>query len=425
MPPQVLEPLGLPPLKDALEYVHNPPREAQLVELAAVPASGAAAARVRRAVGAPPQPEVDEAVGADPIRPGRSTMRTRLTAQFLQALPFSLTNAQARVLDEVEADLCTSAARRSPGSGRCRLRQDRRRARLRLRTPPVRAFRPYSWRPRSCSPNSTGATSVSGFIRCICPSHWCPARSLRKVRKSALEAIASGEVRIIVGTHALFQEGIDFAKLGADHRRRAASLRRAAASADCRKKGRKTGPLSASAHHDRDADSANARDDGVCRSRHLRDRRVAAGPHTGQDGRRARRASQTKSLRASRAACREGRQVYWVCPLIEESDEVQAQAAEDTAAALAEALAGSESRPRARAHAAREERRGNARLQGGQDSAARRDHGHRSRRGRTQRDPDGHRECRAHGPRAASPAARPSRARRGGQHLRAALSQPA
>jgi ATP-dependent DNA helicase RecG len=39
-----------------------------------------------------------------------------------------------------------------------------------------------------------------------------------------------------------------------------------------------------------------------------------------------------------RAACLDGRQAYWVCPLIEESDLLEAQAAEDTAAALAKAL---------------------------------------------------------------------------------------
>ena len=39
-----------------------------------------------------------------------------------------------------------------------------------------------------------------------------------------------------------------------------------------------------------------------------------------------------------RKACLEGRQAYWVCPLIEESDLLEAQAAEDTAAALATAL---------------------------------------------------------------------------------------
>jgi len=40
------------------------------------------------------------------------------------------------------------------------------------------------------------------------------------------------------------------------------------------------------------------------------------------------------------SACREGRQAYWVCTLIEESEELRAQAAEETAAQLAEALPG-------------------------------------------------------------------------------------
>jgi ATP-dependent DNA helicase RecG len=39
-----------------------------------------------------------------------------------------------------------------------------------------------------------------------------------------------------------------------------------------------------------------------------------------------------------RSACVAGRQAYWVCPLIEESEQLEAQAAEDAAAALAEAL---------------------------------------------------------------------------------------
>jgi ATP-dependent DNA helicase RecG len=39
-----------------------------------------------------------------------------------------------------------------------------------------------------------------------------------------------------------------------------------------------------------------------------------------------------------RSACLQGRQAYWVCPLIDESDEIPVQAAEETAAALAAAL---------------------------------------------------------------------------------------
>ena len=37
-----------------------------------------------------------------------------------------------------------------------------------------------------------------------------PART----RRSALEAVASGEIKLVVGTHALFQESMEFAKLG-------------------------------------------------------------------------------------------------------------------------------------------------------------------------------------------------------------------
>ena len=39
-----------------------------------------------------------------------------------------------------------------------------------------------------------------------------------------------------------------------------------------------------------------------------------------------------------RTACLRGRQAYWVCPLIDESEEMPYQAAEETAAALAAAL---------------------------------------------------------------------------------------
>ena len=39
-------------------------------------------------------------------------------------------------------------------------------------------------------------------------------------------------------------------------------------------------------------------------------------------------------------ACRAGRQAYWVCPLIDESEELRAQAAEETAASLSAALPG-------------------------------------------------------------------------------------
>jgi ATP-dependent DNA helicase RecG len=49
-----------------------------------------------------------------------------------------------------------------------------------------------------------------------------------------------------------------------------------------------------------------------------------------------------------RTACLAGRQAYWVCPLIDESEEMPYQAAEETAAALRQALAGAVRRTGAR-----------------------------------------------------------------------------
>ena len=48
--------------------------------------------------------------------------------------------------------------------------------------------------------------------------------------------------------------------------------------------------------------------------------------------------------------CRDGRQAYWVCPLIEESEELRCQAAEESAALLTEALPERARRPGARPH---------------------------------------------------------------------------
>ena len=128
---------------------------------------------------------------------------------------------------------------------------------------------------------------------------------------------------------------------------------------------------------------------------------------------------------AHRGACREGRQAYWVCPLIEESEELRAQAAEETAArsrrpcpACASAWCTGACRPPPRRSVMDE-------FKGGKRPAAGRHHRHRGRRRRAERQPDGDRERRAHRPGAAAPAARPRRSRRAGVQLRAAVPRAA
>ena len=104
IPAQVLESLALPSLREALQYVHRPPREAQLDELEdgrhptqrrlafeELLAHQASLRLMKRAARTDPAWPLD-----DP-----AAMAARLTA----ALPFALTRAQARALAEVEADL--------------------------------------------------------------------------------------------------------------------------------------------------------------------------------------------------------------------------------------------------------------------------------------------------------------------------------
>lgn len=78
--------------------------------------------------------------------------------------------------------------------------------------------------------------------------------------------------------------------------------------------------------------------------------------------------------RVRNACTHEGRQAYWVCTLIEESDLLEAQAAEATGRAEARA-AGAEYRPGARAHEVRREAGGDERVQAGRAASTGRHHG--------------------------------------------------
>src|SRR5262249_26584275 len=258
-----------------------------------------------------------------------------LEARFIQALPFSLTDAQARALKEVDADLdgslpmvrlvqgdvgcgktvvAAAAAARAAGSG----------LQAALMAPTeLLAEQHFANFCQWFRPLDLTVARVSGSQ---------PARE----RKSALETIASGEGRIVVGTHALFQEGIDFANLAliiVDEQHRLGVQQRLR----LQEKGRKLGrfphqlimtatpiprTLAMTAYADLDISVIDELPPG----------RTPIKTVVVPEERR------SEVVARIVQACRAGRQVYWVCPLIEESDELRSQAAEETAASLADAL---------------------------------------------------------------------------------------
>ena len=336
IPAEALRPLGLPSLQEALRYVHCPPRDADLVELA----SGRHPAQRRLAF----EELLAHHLSLQLIKHEARTEpasalddSAALERRFIEALPFAMTSAQARALREVNADLLLSrpmvrllqgdvgcgktvvagaAAARAAGSGR----------QVALMAPTEllaeQHFRNFdSW----FRPLGLDVALVIGSQ---------PART----RRSALETIASGEIRIVVGTHALFQEGMEFADLAlviVDEQHRFGVQQRLR----LHEKGRKNGrfphqlimtatpiprTLAMTAYADLDISVIDELPPGRTPVR------TVVIPEE-------KRAAVVKRIEE---ACREGRQAYWVCPLIEESEELRSQAAEDTAAALATALPG-------------------------------------------------------------------------------------
>jgi ATP-dependent DNA helicase RecG len=334
IPPQILAPLGLPPLKEALRYMHRPPREVRLEEFAAGrhPAQRRLAFEellahhlslklMKRAVQSDPGSMLDDPEG--------------VAERFLAALPFDLTSAQLRAFHEVRADLtagrpmlrllqgdvgcgktivAAAAAARAAGSGL--------QAALMA---PTELLAEQHWRNFRdwFHPLGMPVALVSGSQ---------PARA----RRSALAAIGAGDVRLIVGTHALFQEGIDFAQLAlviVDEQHRFGVQQRLR----LQEKGKKLGffphqlimtatpiprTLAMTAFADLDISVIDELPPG----------RTPVKTVVVPEQRR------SEIVMRIRDACRGGSLAYWVCPLIDESDELRAQAVEESAALLAAAL---------------------------------------------------------------------------------------
>ncbi|UYM18225.1 ATP-dependent DNA helicase RecG [Endozoicomonas euniceicola] len=157
-----------------------------------------------------------------------------------------------------------------------------------------------------------------------------------KKREKVLEEIASGEASVVVGTHALFQGDVDFHRLGLaiiDEQHRFGVHQRMA----LRDKGEKNGgqphqlimtatpiprTLAMSAYADLDCSVIDELPPG----------RTPVNTVVIGDDRR------EQVMHRLRAACLDGRQAYWVCTLIDESETLQCQAAEVTAEQLRETL---------------------------------------------------------------------------------------
>ncbi|MDH5632486.1 MAG: ATP-dependent DNA helicase RecG [Gammaproteobacteria bacterium] len=159
-------------------------------------------------------------------------------------------------------------------------------------------------------------------------------------RRDALAAIAEGEARVVIGTHALFQEDVHYHQLGmvvVDEQHRFGVDQRLAL---LRKSANGRGERIAAPHQlvmtatpiPRTLAQTVYADLDVSVIDELPPGRTPVTTVVIPDNRRG------DVVQRVRSACLGGRQAYWVCPLIEESEALQLQTATDMAEDLRQAL---------------------------------------------------------------------------------------
>ena len=333
LPPDIVRELGLPGLHEALQYVHRPPPDARLDVLAA----GRHPAQRRLAFEELLAHQLSlrqlrAAIRRDPAFPVRAP--GTLAARLLAGTGFTLTGAQERVLRELRTDLgephpMMRLAQGDVGSGKTIV------AALVAADAVEAGFQAALMAPTEL----LAEQHAQNFTRWLAPLGLAPillsGRMPARARREALEAIATGAPGIAIGTHALFQEEVSFRRLAlviVDEQHRFGVHQRMR----LREKGAGgryphqlimtatpiPRTLAMTAYADLDVSVIDELPPG----------RTPVATVAMPDARR------DEVVQRIRSACVAGRQAYWVCPLIEESEQLEAQAAEDAAAALAEAL---------------------------------------------------------------------------------------
>ncbi|MDO5505590.1 MAG: ATP-dependent DNA helicase RecG [Pseudoxanthomonas suwonensis] len=336
LPPAVLAPLGLPTLRDALLTVHRPPPEADLAALLA----GRHPAQRRLVIEELLAHQVSlgrqrirlQAQGAPPL-PAQSS----LVDALLASLPFHLTAAQQRVFAQVRDDV----ARPHPmlrlvqgdvGSGKTVV------AALAALLAVQQGHQAALMAPTELLAEQHLA-NLRGWLEPLgVRVDWLAGKLTGKARAKALAAVADGSAQVVVGTHALMQEGVVFHDLALaivdeQHRfgvHQRLALRDKGAGAEGGRVPHQLvmtatpipRTLAMSAYADLDVSAIDELPPG-------------RSPVTTVALSNERRGELVERIRA---ACADGRQAYWVCTLIDDSDEVVAQAAQTTFEALTAAL---------------------------------------------------------------------------------------
>ncbi|TYQ07088.1 UNVERIFIED_ORG: ATP-dependent DNA helicase RecG [Zoogloea ramigera] len=258
----------------------------------------------------------------------------QLSAQFQAALPFQLTGAQQRVLAEIRADLrqpypMQRLLQGDVGSGKTVV------SALAAAQAIDSGFQAALMAPTEILAEQHFRKIAAWMEPLGVKVAWLTGSLKKKDKQAAYDMIESGEARLVVGTHALIQEAVVFANLGlviVDEQHRFGVGQRLT----LRNKGNEGAIphqlMMSATPIPRTLAMTYYADLEVSVIDELPPGRTPIVTRTIDQNRR------DEVIERVHAAALEGRQVYWVCPLIEESEALQLQTATDTHALLAEAL---------------------------------------------------------------------------------------
>jgi ATP-dependent DNA helicase RecG len=327
LPASLYQALNLPSFADSLQALHNPAadvdvaalsdkitphsRRLALDELLAQQLSMRKHYARRRSVDAP-----------------RFMPSKKWVSALLKSLPFALTAAQQKVALEIERDLTQAHPMQrllqgDVGSGKT----------IVACMAALQAIE-NGWQVALMAPTEILAEQhyqkMLGWLKPLgIQTAWLTGSQSKKDRELAMQAIANGSAQLAVGTHALFQEAVQFKQLGLaiiDEQHRFGVQQRLA----LRQKGQPEPhqlmmtatpiprTLSMSYYADLDVSVIDELPPG----------RTPIVTKLVSEARR------DEILQRVRESCAQGHQAYWVCPLIEESEALQLVTANDTFALM-------------------------------------------------------------------------------------------
>lgn len=335
LPMAVREQYAMPSLQEALLYLHQPPSDADLLSIDA----GKHPCQIRLSfeellahyLSLRKLRNLAKKEDAIALRDSSDAI-----SDFIQHLPYQLTDAQQRVIKEIVSDLgephpMMRLIQGDVGSGKTVV------AAVACLAAVSCGQQAVMMAPTELLAEQHWQNFSEWFDEIDVELAWLSGSQRQAERRASLQAIESGQAKMVIGTHALFQEGVTFKNLALmviDEQHRFGVHQRLA----LRDKGVSSHlhphqivmtatpiprTLAMAAYADLDTSVIDELPPG----------RQAVTTVAMPDKRRG------EVVERVRTACRAGQQAYWVCPLIEESEVFDFQAAEASHKMLTTALA--------------------------------------------------------------------------------------